>query len=214
LELLAAALAPRRNKDVRVKVLGRNEVVLRAVAGVGEELVRGTVDARCGEVLLGLFDHRDELVDVAGLLGDLSGKHDLALLVDHRLGVERVVKAMARLHHPGLGVGEVALGGGLQLGSLRCGSACGGDLLRGLPGFLGLGARRRLGLVSGLFLDRLLGGPELFEAALAPGELGSDLVAPVVGSIGLVLGLIDRFCLASMVSTSACSCSIFGTMWS
>ena len=139
--------------------------------GVGEEFLRGTVDARCGEVLLGLFDHRNELVDVAGLLGDLSGKHNLTLLVDHSLGIERVVKAVPRLHHPGLGVGKAALGGGLRLGSLRCGFACGGDLLRGLPGLLGLGARCRLGLVPGLFLDRLLGGPELFEAALAPGEL-------------------------------------------
>jgi hypothetical protein len=40
------ALAPGGGEDLRVEIFGRLEVVLRALAGVGE-------------VLLGLLDHRD-----------------------------------------------------------------------------------------------------------------------------------------------------------
>ena len=86
------ALATRRTEHVKAEVLGRLEVVLRAVAGVGEEGRRGALDPCCGEVLLGRLDHRAELVCVARFLGDLGGEDDLTLLVDHSLGVVRVVK--------------------------------------------------------------------------------------------------------------------------
>lgn len=55
---------------------------VRLVAAGGEACETGL-----GEVLLGPFDHRNELVDVAGLAGDLGGEHDLVLLVDDGLGV-------------------------------------------------------------------------------------------------------------------------------
>ncbi len=70
-----------------------------------------------------------------------------------------------------------------------------GDLLLGLAGHLGLLSRRRLGLLARLGFERLLRRPQLLQAALTPGELGGDLVAPAVLAIGLVLGLVDRFCL-------------------
>ena len=72
-----------------------------------------------GEVLLGPFDHGDQLVGVAGFVGDLCAQDDLVLLVDDCLGVVGVVESVVRLHHPGLGVGEVSLGGGLGLRPLR-----------------------------------------------------------------------------------------------
>jgi hypothetical protein len=78
LELLAAALA-----SGRTRTSGLGPRPLRGCPPSSSRhrrgASRGAVDAGFGEVLLGLFDHRDELVDVAGLVGDLSGEHDLAL---------------------------------------------------------------------------------------------------------------------------------------
>src|SRR5580658_1563432 len=61
LELLAAALPPGGGKDVGLQTLGRFKIVLGAVAGIGEERLRRSLDPCLGEVLLGLFGHRDEL---------------------------------------------------------------------------------------------------------------------------------------------------------
>jgi hypothetical protein len=97
-------------------VIDPREVGLRAVAGIGQDDGRGTLDAGGFQPCRHGRDHGSEGSDVGCLVGDLGGQHHLGALVHLGLGVVGVVQAVGRLHHLRLGVGEVALGLLVRLG--------------------------------------------------------------------------------------------------
>lgn len=129
-----------------------------------------SIDARIVQSAPRVLRHRDELPDIGGLLSDLGGQHDLVVLIDHGLRVERVIEPAAGLHDPRLGIGEIALRFrfGHRLGSGRTDrrvnrsrvSRGRGGIVRGSTGILDVLARRPCLLPRsflGLLPRRLLG---------------------------------------------------------
>lgn len=173
----------------QLAVPGGFEVHIGAVPGVHEGLLG--VSAGVGS---GLVEHARVVRRVGGAGRHVGGGDDLVLLVDDGLGVVGLdLGAVAVLHDPRVGIGEVGL-------VLRLRAGFGGSLLAGVDDGLFVAATGALlaaaflylsvlaGLVGGLGLDLGAGGLQPREALLATVQLGGQIRVLAIDAEPGVLG--------------------------
>src|SRR6267154_5421427 len=92
------------NMSVDLTGFERGQIVLRAIAGIGRDLLRSR-----REIGRDLLDQRLQMRAIARLVADHLGNNNLCRGVDRGLRVEALDEAVFGLHDPALGIGEVAL---------------------------------------------------------------------------------------------------------
>ena len=166
---------------------GLVQVVLGAVAGVGEHLL-----GRLPGVGGGLFGHRDQVGHIGGAVGHVCRDDDLVVGINDGLGVEALMeRPIGGLHDLRLRVGEVTLRPRLRRRLTgRLGDSCSGrgfarTLLPGPGGSIGLGP------CTGLVLEGPLGLADLDQPGLSTPELLGELITAPVLAVLDVLGPVE-----------------------